>query len=49
MMDQDDLISVSLEGEEELESLKRYSEFVRFHKSLVSSPLDHLVKGIGVM
>lgn len=32
-------------GQEEFESLKRYSEFTRFHKALVASSVGHLVKG----
>ena len=45
MLDSDQLSSIRSEAEGELESLKRYREFVQLHKSLSNSSSSHLVKG----
>ena len=45
MLDPSQLLSLHLEEGSELESLKRYSEFASFHKSLCSGSYSHMVKG----
>ena len=45
-MDQEWLVRLALGTDStELESLKRYSEFVKFHKQLSKSQMSFLVRG----
>lgn len=48
MLNESQLLSLHLEEGSELESLKRYSEFASFHKSLSSGPYSHTAKSFSL-
>uniref|UniRef100_A0A1X7V9E2 PX domain-containing protein n=1 Tax=Amphimedon queenslandica TaxID=400682 RepID=A0A1X7V9E2_AMPQE len=48
MLDESQLLSLHLEEETELESLKRYSEFASFHKTLSNGRYSHVAKGLSL-